>query len=109
MSYTYKKKCTRNVKELEDIRHCGFGGSKCFTPDGGKVKGRQKDIWCDKNAVFRINSKHKKELLPNRCKNYFLFDKAVDDDDDDDDDKNKNKRITLHDMCPIQCKVKACI
>jgi hypothetical protein len=100
-----------NVEELGDIRHCGLGGSKCFIKNGGEVKGGP-GVFCDKNAVFRINSKRKddkKESLSDRCKNYFLFDKAVDKGDDDDDDKDdKNKRVTLHDMCPIQCEVKAC-
>ena len=78
-----------------------MGGKKCF--NNNSCSGN--------NAVFRINERKddKKELLPNRCKNYFLFDKAVDDDDDDKGDDDKNKRVTLHDMCPKQCKVKECI
>ena len=52
----------------------------------------------------------------NSCKDYFLFDKIIDDDDDDDGDdddvgkqakKDKNK-ITLYDMCPQQCGVTEC-
>jgi hypothetical protein len=52
----------------------------------------------------------------NKCQDYFLFDKIIDDDDDDDGDdddvgkqakKDKNK-ITLYDMCPQQCGVTEC-
>ena len=45
----------------------------------------------------------------NKCQDYFLFDKIIDDDDDDDPvgkkaKKDKNK-LTLYDMCPKECGV----
>ena len=66
------------------------------------------DYYYPKEGVF--------ETTHNSCKDYFLFDKIIDNDDDDDDDdddvgkqakKDKNK-ISLYDMCPKQCNAPEC-
>ena len=97
------KKKPKDDKESEkSIEMCGMGGNKCF-------KSGQCSLH---NAVFRINNKyeHKKTPLSDRCKNYFLFDKIIDNDDDDKDKVGKDAKLnvgkkTLYDMCPKQCGV----
>jgi len=116
MGIQYGNQCFCSKKqpssiENDAINKCGLGGVNCFK--GGKANLEK----CSKhNAVFHIIGNRADDgkthtSLKKKCKQYLLFNKLIDDDDDDDEDyikeENKNK-LTLYDMCPLQCGEDTC-
>ena len=46
---------------------------------------------------------------PDECKKYYLFDRIIDRDSDNNSSMTEdNHKITLHDVCPLQCGVSQC-
>ena len=112
-----------NVKERVNPNECGIDGSWILSNLQPEVTSIYSLINTSKTPIIDIYDYYYPkegafEPSHNSCKDYFLFDKIIDDDDDGDGDgdgddvgeqatKDKNK-ISLYDMCPQQCGVTEC-
>ena len=115
IQYGHQCFCSKNLwgilwddRRESDMTKCGWEGATCLSSDD-----KTYDKCGDHNAVFHIINPPTEATTTDKseiCKKYFLFDKII---EKDDEGKPISKptdqhKISLYDMCPVECGVDKC-